>query len=110
LVHDDIVSLEYFHIEDQVVDIFTKTLAEAIFIKLHTFLGLQEAEIMGRFSSNVISLHESPNLCIDGGVLEHQSLMVHHTSPGFHWSRGQPTSGHSQSRDQPTHHTIRLGS
>jgi hypothetical protein len=66
-VHDDIVSVEYCHIEDQVVDIFTKPLAEAIFINLHTFLGLQEVEIMGRCSCNVISLYESPKLCIDGG-------------------------------------------
>jgi hypothetical protein len=47
LVHDVIISLEYFHTEDKVVDIFTKPLAEAIFIKLNTLLGIQEYGIMG---------------------------------------------------------------
>jgi hypothetical protein len=110
LVHDDVVSLEYCRTEDQVVDIFTKPLVEAIFIKLHTLLGLQEAAIMGGCSSDVISPPEPPELCVDGGVLEHQALMVHHTSPGFSRSRGRPTSGHSRLGDRPTHHTSRSSS
>jgi hypothetical protein len=47
LVHDDIVSLEYRCTKDQVIDIFTKPLAESIFINLLTFLGIQEEGIMG---------------------------------------------------------------
>jgi hypothetical protein len=65
---------------------------------------------MGGCSSDVISPPETPELCVDGGVLEHQALMVHHTSPGFSWSRGRPTSGYSQSGDRPTHHTSRSSS
>jgi hypothetical protein len=67
--------------DDQVVDIFTKPLSEAKFIKLHMMLGIQEAAIMGGCPTDVISPPESPELCVDGGVLEHQVLMVHHTSP-----------------------------
>jgi hypothetical protein len=50
LVHENVVSLEYCRIDDQVVDIFTKPLAEAKFIKLHTMLGIQEDAIMGGVS------------------------------------------------------------
>jgi hypothetical protein len=35
-------------------------------------------------------------------VLEHQALMVHHTSPGFNRSSDRPTSGYSRSNDRPT--------
>jgi hypothetical protein len=38
---------------------------------------------MGGCSSDVISPPEYPKLCVDGGVLEHQALVVHHTYPGF---------------------------
>jgi hypothetical protein len=47
LVHENILSLEYYIADDQVVDIFTKTLVESIFIKIHTMLGIQEDAIMG---------------------------------------------------------------
>jgi hypothetical protein len=47
LVHGSVVSHEYCRTKDIVVDIFTKPLVESIFIKLCTFLGLQEDEIMG---------------------------------------------------------------
>jgi hypothetical protein len=47
LVHENVVSLEYCRTKDQVADIFTKPLAEAKFIKLHTMFGLHEAAIMG---------------------------------------------------------------
>jgi hypothetical protein len=47
LVHEHVVSLEYFRTEDRVVDIFTKPLVEARSIKLPTLLGLQEATITG---------------------------------------------------------------
>jgi hypothetical protein len=36
---------------------------------------------MGECSSGVISPPKTTKLCIDGVVLEHQELMVHHTSP-----------------------------
>jgi hypothetical protein len=67
LVHENIVSLEYCRTNDQVVDIFTKPLVEAIFIKLHTMLGLQEAAIMGGCHNDIISPPESPEMCVDGG-------------------------------------------
>jgi hypothetical protein len=40
LVDENIVSLEYCIIDDQVSDIFTKSLSEAIFINLCTMLGI----------------------------------------------------------------------
>jgi hypothetical protein len=43
-------------------------------------------------------------------MLEHQALMVHHTSPGFSRSRGRPTSGYSRSGDRPTHYISRSSS
>jgi hypothetical protein len=49
-------------------------------------LGLQEAVIMGAgCPSDAISPRGTPEICVDGGggVLEHQELMVHHTSPRF---------------------------
>ena len=80
LVHENIVSLEYCRIDDQVSDIFTKPLAKSIFIKLRMILRLQEDAIMGRFPTNLISPLESLESCVDGGVLEHQEFMVHHTT------------------------------
>jgi hypothetical protein len=47
LFHENVVSLKYCRTDDKVVDIFTKPLSEAIFIKLHMMLGIQEVEIMG---------------------------------------------------------------
>ena len=91
LVHGNIVSLVYCRTDDQVVGIFTKPLSEAIFINLRTMPGLQEFAIMGGFHDDVISSPESLEMCVDGGVLEHQALMVHHTSSEFIWSRGRPT-------------------
>jgi hypothetical protein len=66
------------------VYIFTKPLAQAKFIKLHTMLGLQEAAIMGGCCNDIILPPETLELCVDGGgVLEHQLLMVHHKSHRF---------------------------
>jgi hypothetical protein len=47
LVHENVVSLEYCRIDDQVVDIFTKPFAEFKFIKLHTMLGLKKLQLWG---------------------------------------------------------------
>jgi hypothetical protein len=33
--------------------------------------------------ADIISTHESLEMCVDGGVLENQFMMVHHTSPGI---------------------------
>jgi hypothetical protein len=62
LVHENIISLEYYRIEDQIVDIFTKPLTEDIFINIYMMLGLHEAAIMGRggVPSDVISPPEYP--------------------------------------------------
>jgi hypothetical protein len=45
-------------------------------------LGLQATAIMGGCPTDVISPLEPPEPCVDGGVLEPQVLMVHHTSTG----------------------------
>jgi hypothetical protein len=45
LVHDNVISLEYCIIEDQVAHIFTKPLVEEIFIKLCVILGIQKNAI-----------------------------------------------------------------
>ena len=47
LVQDKVVTLVYYRIDDQIVDVFTKPLSESKFIKFHSFLGLQEAAVMG---------------------------------------------------------------
>jgi hypothetical protein len=60
LFHENIVSLEYFRTKDNIVDIFTKPLVEARFIKLHIMLGLQEDEIIGGCSNEVILPPKSP--------------------------------------------------
>jgi hypothetical protein len=67
-------------------------------------------QLWGVCSSDVISSSEPSELCADGGVLEYQALMDHHTSYGFSWSIGQPTSRHSRSRDRPTYHNSRSSS
>jgi hypothetical protein len=51
----------------------------------------------GDCHDDLISPPESPMMCVDGGVLEHQALMVHHTSPRLSPSRGQTTSRYSRS-------------
>jgi hypothetical protein len=99
LVHEHVVSIEYCRTDDQDAHIFIKPLIEARFINIYMMLGLQEATIMGWCHNDVISPPESPELCIyggRGGALEHQALMVHHTSPGFNYSRGRPTYGYSR--------------
>jgi hypothetical protein len=66
-------------------------------------LGLHKDAIMMEFPSDVISPLKYPELCDDGGggVLEHQILMVHHTSPGISRSDGQPTYGKSRLGNRP---------
>jgi hypothetical protein len=46
LFHEDVVSLKYCRKNDLFVDIFTKSLIEAIFIKLCMILEVQEAKII----------------------------------------------------------------
>jgi hypothetical protein len=67
LVYENILSLEYCRTNDQVVDIFTKHLIEAIFFKLCMMFGIQEDAIMGVCHNDVISPPESPNTCVYGG-------------------------------------------
>jgi hypothetical protein len=45
LINDHVLEVLYFLIEDQVVDIFTKTLTEAKFTKLQPMVGVQEVTI-----------------------------------------------------------------
>jgi hypothetical protein len=82
LVQEKFASLVYYITNDQIVDIFTKPLSEAKFVKLYTMLGLQEDAIMGECLVDLISPPKSLESCFDGGLLEPQVMMVHHTSPG----------------------------
>jgi hypothetical protein len=70
-------------------------------------LGIQEATVMEGCNNDIISPLESPETCDDEGVLEHQELMVHQTSPGFIWLSGRPTYVYKQSEDRPTHYISR---
>jgi hypothetical protein len=47
LIHDQVNEVLFFPIDDQVVDIFTKSLIEAKFSKLLSMLGVQEDVIKG---------------------------------------------------------------
>jgi hypothetical protein len=47
LIHDQVIEVLFFPTEDQVADIFTKSLTEAKFSKLQSMLGVQEVVIKG---------------------------------------------------------------
>ena len=47
LVAYGIITLEYFPIEQQVADIFTKSMSEAKFVRLRNLLGMREVVIKG---------------------------------------------------------------
>jgi hypothetical protein len=47
LIHDQVIEMLFFPTEDQVADIFTKSLTEAKFSKLRSMLGVQEVVIKG---------------------------------------------------------------
>ena len=47
LVHDRVIEVLYFPTDDQVADIFTKSLTEANFSKLRSMLGVQECVLKG---------------------------------------------------------------
>jgi hypothetical protein len=47
LIHDHVIEVLFFPTEDQVVDIFTKSLTEAKFSKLRSMLGVHEVVIKG---------------------------------------------------------------
>jgi hypothetical protein len=47
LIHDQVIEVLFFPTEDQVVDIFTKSLTEAKFSKLRSMLGVQKVVIKG---------------------------------------------------------------
>jgi hypothetical protein len=67
LVHENIVSLVYCRTDDQVVDIFTKPLSEARFIKLPYDAWASGSCNYGGCPTDVISPPESPESCVDGG-------------------------------------------
>ena len=50
LVHDRVLEMLYFPIDDQVADIFTKSLIEVKFSKLRSMLGVQECVLMGGYA------------------------------------------------------------
>ena len=52
LVHDRVLEMLYFPTDDQVADIFTKSLTEANFSKLRSILGVQECVLKGGIGSN----------------------------------------------------------
>jgi hypothetical protein len=47
LIHDQVIEVLFFPTEDQVADIFTKSLTEAKISKLCSMLGVQKAVIKG---------------------------------------------------------------
>jgi hypothetical protein len=47
LIHDRVAEVLFFPTEDQVADIFTKSLTKAKFSKLQSMLGVQEVVIKG---------------------------------------------------------------
>jgi hypothetical protein len=47
LIHDQVIEVLFFPTEDQVADIFTKSLTKAKFSKLRSMLGVQEVVIKG---------------------------------------------------------------
>ena len=47
LIHDRVLKMLYFPTDDQVADIFTKSLTEAKFCKLRSMLGVQECVLKG---------------------------------------------------------------
>ena len=47
LINDHVLEVLYFLTEDQVADIFTKTLTEAKFTKLQPMVGVQQVVIKG---------------------------------------------------------------
>jgi hypothetical protein len=47
LIHDQVIEVLFFSTEDQVADIFTKSLTEAKFSKLRSMLGVEEVVIKG---------------------------------------------------------------
>jgi hypothetical protein len=47
-------------------------------------------QLWGGCNNDVLSLPGSLEMCVDGGILEHQELVVSHTSLRFNQSRGRP--------------------
>ena len=50
LVHDRIIEVLFLPIDDQVADIFTKSLTEVKFSKLRSMLGVQEFVVKGEYA------------------------------------------------------------
>jgi hypothetical protein len=71
-------------------------------------------QLWGAFPIDLISPSVSLELCFDGGGggggrgLEHQVLMVHHTSPRISRSGSQPTSEKIRSVGRPNFGNIRF--
>ena len=82
MVQDKVGTLVYCKTNDKIVDVFIKSLSEVKFIKFCTFLRIQEVAIMGG-CEKVITPSESLYYCVDRGMLEPKSLLVHHTSRAY---------------------------
>ena len=69
LVQEKVITLVYCRINDQITDIFMKSLSEEKFIKLCTLLGIQEDAIIGGGGGcvEVIPPPESPECYANGG-------------------------------------------
>ena len=52
IVHDRVIEVLYCPTDDQVVDIFTKSLTEAEFSKLRSMLGVHKCVLKGGIGSN----------------------------------------------------------
>jgi hypothetical protein len=54
---------------------------------------------MGGCHDDIIPPPESPEICVDGVVLEHHVIMVHHTSHIISRLGSRPTFGNIRSSD-----------
>ncbi len=78
-IYDRVISLQYFSIEQQVVDIFTKSFTENIFSKLRAILGVVETTEKNTFGH----LGLFPLIFLWGEVPTSFSLFPHFTRNYF---------------------------
>ena len=91
MVQEKAVTLVYGIKNDYIVDICTKPLLEAKFVKFQVMLKLQTVAIMGGCHLDIISPPKSLDHYANVGVLQPWVMLVNHTSRPF---------GENQSIDQ----------